>query len=110
MSYNNEMKRKIKMIQRIQIVKGFANHAFTGYGNMTYIKITLKEIKLSKELFVLQVQQGEEVFIPGRLSLRSHALCYQFYDPIFQIIEELSTNEKKNLMSQKNKMNLKMAQ
>jgi len=53
MSYNNEMKRKTKMLQRIQIVKGFASHAFTGYGNLTYIKITLKEIKISKELFVL---------------------------------------------------------
>ncbi len=36
-------------------------------------------------------------------------MFFQFYDPIFRIIEEMST-EKKNFMIQKNRLNLRMAQ
>lgn len=61
-------------------------------------------------MFVLQIQQGEEVFIPYRLSLKHLPLCYQFYDPLFQIIEQLTTSEKKNLVIQSNTMNIKMAE
>jgi hypothetical protein len=62
--YVIETKKKQKMLQKIQVVKGIAYKAFCGYGNLTYHKMTLKEIQISKQIFVLQIQQGEEVFIP----------------------------------------------
>ena len=76
---------------------------------MTYVKITLQEIKLSKELFVLGVEKQDEVFIPHRLSLRKESLYYQFYDPIFHIIGEYCSNEKKMMLSQKLNLRLKIA-
>jgi len=37
-------------------MKSITSNIFTGYGNLTYIKITLREIKLVKEIFVMQVE------------------------------------------------------
>ena len=71
-----EAKKKQRLLQKIQVIKALARNVFTGYGNMTYIKISLKEIKLSKELFVLNIQQGDEVYIPGRLNLKKISLFY----------------------------------
>ena len=74
--YNNSSKKKSKLLEKLQIVKNIAKDAFTEYGNLTYLKITLQEIKLTKELFVLSVEKQDEVFIPQRLSLRKESLCY----------------------------------
>ena len=46
-------------------MKCLSSNIMSGYGNLTYLKVTLKEIKLIKELFVMQVEQGDEVFIPA---------------------------------------------
>lgn len=104
------MKDKQRNLQKIQLVKSMTSNIFSGYGNLTYIKITLKEIKLIKEIFVMQLEQGDEVFIPMQLSMRRHSVFFQFYDPIFKIIEEMSAVEKKNFLIAKNRLNLKMAQ
>ena len=53
-----------------------AKDSFNDYGNLTYINITLQEIKLTKELFVRLVEQHEEVYIPPRLNLRKFSLAY----------------------------------
>ena len=106
--FNNQSKKKTKLLEKLQIVKSIAKNAFTGYGNLTYIKITLQEIKLTKELFALCVEKQEEVFIPQRLSNRRYSLSYQFYDPIFQIIDSFCSEEKKLMIQQKVDLRLKM--
>ena len=35
-------------------------------------------------------------------------MFYQFYDPLFTIIDSLTTSEKKNLVFQSNSLNIKM--
>ena len=104
----NESKKKQQLLNKIQVVKKVAGKAFCGYGNLTYHRLTLKEIQIIKQIFVLQIQQCEEVFIPYRLSLKHYSLCYQFYDPLFTTIDSLSTSEKKNSIILNNKMNIKM--
>lgn len=42
--FANEIKKKQKMLQKIQVVKGIASRAFCGYGNVTYHRMTLREI------------------------------------------------------------------
>ena len=64
MTYNTANKKKLKLIQKLQVIKRVAGSAISSYGNLTYIKITLKEINLTKDTFVLQMSQGDEVFIP----------------------------------------------
>ena len=44
MAFNNECKRKIKMINKLLVIKGIAGSALSSYGNLTFIRVTLKEI------------------------------------------------------------------
>lgn len=44
--YINDTKKSSKLLQKIQVVKGIAFKSFSGYGNLTFIRITLKEIQL----------------------------------------------------------------
>jgi len=67
--FNNAHKKKTKILEKLQIVKFIAKGIFTDYGNLAYINITLQEIKLTKDLFMLSVEKQEEVYIPKRLSL-----------------------------------------
>ena len=46
--FNNETKKKRKLLLKLQIIKNIAKSALTGYGNLAYVKITLQEIKLTK--------------------------------------------------------------
>lgn len=108
LKFVNESKKKQKLLNKIQVVKKIACKALCGYGNFTYHRLTLKEIEIIKQIFVLQIQQCEEVFIPYRLSLKQFSLCYQFYDPLFTTIDSLSTSEKKNSIILDNKMKIKM--
>ena len=48
--------------------------------------ILLKVISLEKELFILEMEQGSEVFIPHRLSQDQLPMSYKYYDPIMNII------------------------
>ena len=41
--------------------------AFIGYGRCTYLEIVLKQLQLVKELFILDIEQGDEVIIPTEL-------------------------------------------
>jgi len=41
--------------------------AFSDYGSLTYIMIALKTIQLVKDIFVLDVEQGDEIIIPMEL-------------------------------------------
>ena len=41
--------------------------AFSGYGRCTYLEIILKEIELLKDMFILDLEQGNELPIPMEL-------------------------------------------
>mmetsp|Transcript_2861 Transcript_2861/g.4446 ORF Transcript_2861/g.4446 Transcript_2861/m.4446 type:complete len:200 (-) Transcript_2861:1415-2014(-) len=47
-----------------------------------FIKVLLLKIDLIKQLFVLELEQGLEVFIPPELSIEKYPLNFQFYDHI----------------------------
>ena len=47
-----------------------------------FIKLVLKKIELAKKLFVLEIEQGEEVFIPAEISINSYPMSFRFYDSI----------------------------
>ena len=46
--YVNDTKKTLRLLQKVQVVKGLAHGLFAGYGNMIYIRMTLREIDLTK--------------------------------------------------------------
>lgn len=53
----------------------------------------LKDIELIKKMFVLDIEQGEEVAIPHDLYIPNLPLSYQFYDPLQNIVESMISEE-----------------
>ena len=47
-----------------------------------YIKVALLKVKISRTLFILDIEQGEEVYVPQELSQNQLPINYRFYDSI----------------------------
>ena len=62
-----------------------------GLMDIFYLKSVIKKIQLKKQLFVLELEQGQEVFIPNELSVESYPPTFTYYDPVIQIINHLFT-------------------
>ena len=57
-----------------------------GFKGLTYLDISLKQISLAKEIFLLNVAQGSSIYLPYELSQRNIAFSFRFYDPLLYII------------------------
>lgn len=69
--------------QKLKLIRGVG--CFQG---LTFIEILLKQISLAKEIFLLNLAQGDEIIIPEELSQKKLPLSYRFYDPIMKLIQE----------------------
>lgn len=66
---------------RLKLLQGIG-----GFQGLTFIDIVLKRITIAKQLFLLNISQGDENLIPPELSQRCLTINYRFYDPILSII------------------------
>ena len=48
----------------------------------------LKKIQLQKELFVLDIEDGNEIYIPSSLTQDRLPYSFRFYDPILALVNE----------------------
>ena len=75
---------KIKMCINLGAVNG-----------IVMLNAILKKIKLTKDLFQLDIEDGLEIFIPKDLSQDQLPYSFRFYDPILSLINEnLSSNRR----------------
>jgi hypothetical protein len=56
------------------------------------IEAHLRKIKLAKEMFILEVEENQEVIIPQVLGQARLPLSFKFYDPILAIVNEGVSN------------------
>ena len=52
-----------------------------------YLRVQLKKIQLSKELFMIELQGNSHVYIPKDLSLMHLPMSYRYYDPVLTFIQ-----------------------
>jgi len=57
------------------------------FKGITFILAFKKKVKLTKELFVLEIEKGHEVLIPKVLSQDLLPWGFRYYDPILKIIK-----------------------
>jgi len=55
-------------MRNIRLIKKLSPHLFVGYNNLIFINLKIKEIKLAKQLFVHNVELGDEAYIPAELN------------------------------------------
>ena len=53
-----------------------------GLNDIFLIKAVLKKIEITKQSFVLDLEQAREVFIPHELSCDVYPASFRYYDPI----------------------------
>ena len=63
-----ELKNKERQMRNIRLIKKLSPHLFVGYNNLIFINLKVKEIKLAKQLFVHNVELGDEAYIPAELN------------------------------------------
>lgn len=69
--------------------------ALTGLVDVFFIKCVLKRIRLAKQLFVLELEHSQEVYIPDELSCDRCPSSFHYYDPIIQITNQLFSVKQK---------------
>ena len=63
--------------------------------NILFIKLRLKQIKLAKEIFLLDIEEGIAVHLPNDLKSVGLPLSYQFYDGNLNFLDtEISSHTK----------------
>ena len=77
-----------------------------GLNDILFIKAVLKKIDLMKRSFVLDLEQGQEVFIPHDLSCDVYPASFRYYDPIIQISNQVMSKQSKTYYSFKTEFNL----
>lgn len=68
---------KLNMVIKLRAINGIA-----------YLRCLLRKIQIAKELFILEIEQGAEVFIPKELSQDHLPYSMRYYDPIVALIQE----------------------
>jgi hypothetical protein len=58
----------------------------------------IQKIKILKELFVLDLEQGIEVHIPKILSQQSLPYSFRYYDPVIQMVQSIVSEQKTKLL------------
>lgn len=57
-------------------------------------------------MFVLEVEQGQAVFIPNELRQDDLPLSFKYYDPILRIINQECSDDRKEYFALKNDFDL----
>lgn len=95
----NALFEKIKLVLNLKAVN-----------KVLYIKLLLKKIDLAKSLFILEIEQGEEVFIPPEISINQYPLSFRFYDSILNFTSSSVSQKTKDFHSHKNTFRLNFYQ
>ena len=67
---------KLNALMKLKMVRG-----------MPYITAMKLKIQLSRELLILEIEQGSQVYIPYYLSQDYLPMSFRYYDPILQFVK-----------------------
>jgi hypothetical protein len=70
------------------------------------IKICLAKIKVAREMFIIEVEQGNETYIPNELSQDKLPMSFWFYDPILIWVQDQVSKSKQHLCNFRNEFRL----
>ena len=59
---------------------------FRAVNKINFVQCLIKRIDLAKRLFIMDIEEGSEVYIPNDLRNDKLPMSFQFYDPIMNIV------------------------
>lgn len=96
-----KFKRKIKQIQYNTLNMMISMKLING---PRFIESILKKIQLVKDIFVMDLEIGQETLIPRELSQDQLPYSYRYYDSILQIAQSKATDERRAFTQLKSKL------
>ena len=66
------------------------------------LRLRLEQCKLAKQIFILDIEQGQEVFIPKELSQDNLPMTFRYYDFIINLLQDNLSQETRDLHAFKN--------
>lgn len=88
--YKAERTSKMAMHDRIRLLMDSRL-----IGGVVFLKTLLKRIELAKELFMLDLEKGDEVLIPPELSQDNLPASFKYYDCILAVVQQRVSPKKK---------------
>ena len=87
-----EMLNKLNLVIQLKAVR-----------DEVYIRIIIKRIEISKEIFSMNIELGLETFIPKILAQHSMPISFRFYDPIMNLVVSRCSEEMRQILCIKNR-------
>lgn len=81
---------KLQMCTRMLAVHG-----------LVFLRAYLKKIEISKLLFLSEIEDGLETFIPAELAQNHLPFSFKYYDPILAIVQENVSKERREFFTLK---------
>ena len=75
---------KLKMVINLKAVSG-----------LCYIMVALKKIDIVKKIFIVEIEDGNEVYIPKELSQDHYPASYRYYDSLISMTQTGISESKK---------------
>ena len=66
-----------------------------------YLRALKKKIQVARELFIIEIEQGEEVYIPGDLSQDQLPYSFRYYDPVMMFAQDAVSDYKRDYFNVK---------
>ena len=94
----NNMQSELNTLKLLKSIGAFKGHF--------YVKALLRRIHLSKQLLIIELEQGLEIFIPRDFQQNELPNSFRYFDPILQIVQESISKERKQFFLLKLQFNL----
>ena len=75
---------------------------FNTFKGMHYIKASLLKTKLAREIFIADIEQGREIYIPDEISIERYPVSFRFYDSTIKLVRNMLSDDIKQYFSFKN--------
>ena len=87
------LQNRLKLVIGLKCIKG-----------PLFLKILKEKYEITKKLFLQEVQDGGDVFIPQDLSQNRLPWSFRYYDPLLLNVTERMGDEKKDFFKLQNKL------
>lgn len=103
--YNQQKEKLTRLYSKLKIVVNLK-----AVGGVLMLKALITKIKFAKQIFVLEIEQMHEAYIPNELSNDNLPSSFWFYDACLQQVQNLVIQEKRDFATFKNMYRLNFYQ
>lgn len=99
--FNQKMDTLLQLYNNMKIIVNLR-----AVSHVLLVKVCLAKIKVARQMFIIEVEQGNETYIPHELSQDSLPMNFWYYDPILCWVQDLVSKGKQSLCDFKNEFRL----